>query len=43
MNDKIVDIRQGQEYRYTYSASHEPVAKVEQGQLLRIHCVRQGG
>lgn len=39
MNDKIVDIRQGQEYRYTYSASHEPVAKVEQGQLLRIHCV----
>ena len=39
MSDEIVDIYQGQSYRYTYSAAHEPIAHVEPGQRVRIHCV----
>ena len=37
MSDKITDIRQKQQYRYTCSASHEPIAEVKQGQRVRIH------
>ena len=39
MNDEIVDIVQHQPFRYTYSAIHEPIANVEPGQRVRIHCV----
>jgi acetamidase/formamidase len=39
MSDNILDIRQGQAYRYTYSAAHEPIAIVDPGQRVRIHCV----
>jgi acetamidase/formamidase len=39
MRDEILDIRQPGAYRYTYSAGHEPIAHVDPGQRVRIHCV----
>ena len=36
MCDKIIDVRQEQRYRYTYAASYESIAKVEQGRQVRI-------
>ena len=39
MNDGVVEVHQPQRYRYTYSAAHEPIATVDPGQRVRIHCV----
>ena len=39
MSNNILDIHQGKAYPYTYSAEHEPIAKVDPGQTVRIHCV----
>lgn len=38
MND-ILEVRQPDTYRYTYSDAHPPVATVKPGQKVRIHCV----
>ena len=35
----MVEIRQPGSYRYTYSADHEVVARVQPGEQVRIHCV----
>ena len=35
----MIDIRQPGSYRYTYSADHEVVARVQPGEQVRIHCV----
>lgn len=39
MSESILDVYQGREYPYTYSAEHQPIAKVDPGQTVRIHCV----
>ena len=39
MSESIQDVYQGREYPYTYSAEHQPIAKVDPGQTVRIHCV----
>jgi len=39
MSDATLDIHQKGPYRYTYSDAHEPIARVQPGQRVRIHCV----
>ena len=39
MSNQILEVRQSGSYHYTFSEWHEPIASVQLGQRVRIHCV----
>jgi hypothetical protein len=39
VSNQILEIHQSGSYHYTFSEWHKPIASVQPGQRVRIHCV----